>query len=166
MTVGINAAEGDNKHPTVVVTVGDVSTTVKGIFQAQAKQVVALLAGRKDLTVSAMGAGARWAIVMKPLGVFDPPSSVGQAAAVVGSVAQYPPESTGTTVQRGTPQGTAAVLGYMRDGVLVSPDQRGGEAIESAGRRRGGRVAAHPLGFGGRRWCERGRGVAPGRGSR
>jgi hypothetical protein len=77
VTVGIHAAEGDKNPTAVVVTVGDVSTTVKGIFQAQAKQVVALCAGRKDLTVSAMGAGVRWAILTMPLGVCDAPSGVG-----------------------------------------------------------------------------------------
>lgn len=42
---------GDKNPTAVTVTVGDKSTSVKGIFQQQAKAVVGLCAPRKDLTV-------------------------------------------------------------------------------------------------------------------
>jgi hypothetical protein len=49
--VGLKATVGDKNPTAVTVMVGDKSSSVKGIFQAQAKAVVALCAGRKDLTV-------------------------------------------------------------------------------------------------------------------
>ena len=50
-SVGITAAVGDKNPTAVTVTVGDKATSVKGIFQQQAKAVVGLCADRKDLTV-------------------------------------------------------------------------------------------------------------------
>ena len=50
--VGIKATKGDKNPTAVTVTVGDKATSVKGIFQAQAKAVAGLTAAaRPDLTV-------------------------------------------------------------------------------------------------------------------
>jgi len=54
--IGIKATAGDKNPTAVTVMVGDVNTSVKGIFQQQAKKVVALCASRPDLTVRKTGA--------------------------------------------------------------------------------------------------------------
>jgi hypothetical protein len=56
----MKATKGDKNPTAVTVTVGDKATSVKGIFQAQAKAVAALTAAaRPDLTVRLIIIAAR-----------------------------------------------------------------------------------------------------------
>ena len=61
-SVGIHATAGDKNPTAVTVSVGETNTSVKGIFQQQAKAVVGLCGARKDLQVPAL---ARLSAVQK-----------------------------------------------------------------------------------------------------